>query len=58
MSAADAKSGGATHAGNRRQGLYVAKTYMAKMGGTITASNTVDGVSFVLTLVLVYAAFG
>ena len=58
VSGTDAKSGGATHAGNRGQGLYVAKTYMAKMGGTITASNTVDGVSFVLTLVRVYAAFG
>ena len=46
-----AKSGGATHAGNRGQGLYVAKTYMAKMGETITAGNTTDGVSFVLTLV-------
>ena len=53
VSGADATSSGATHAGNRGQGLYVAKTYMAKMGGTITASNTVDGVSFVLTLVRV-----
>ena len=53
VSGADAKSGGATHAGNRGQGLYVAKTYMAKMGGTITASNTAEGVSFVLTVVRV-----
>jgi signal transduction histidine kinase len=37
-------------AGNRGQGLYVAKTYMAKMSGTIVAKNTLDGVSFVLTL--------
>lgn len=36
--------------GNRGQGLFVAKTYMAKMGGTITAVNTGDGVSFVLGL--------
>ena len=47
-------SGSATENGtanaNRGQGLYVAKTYMAKMGGTITASNTSEGVRFVLTL--------
>ena len=36
--------------GNRGQGLFVARTYMAKMGGTITALNVEDGVSFVLTL--------
>lgn len=36
--------------GNRGQGLFVAKTYMAKMGGTIMAENTVDGVNFILTL--------
>ncbi|HAT31318.1 MAG TPA: ATP-binding protein [Janthinobacterium sp.] len=36
--------------GNRGQGLFVAKTYMAKMGGTIVALNTGDGVSFVLNL--------
>lgn len=36
--------------GNRGQGLFVAKTYMAKMGGTIVAQNIGDGVSFVLTL--------
>jgi signal transduction histidine kinase len=35
---------------HRGQGLFVAKTYMAKMGGTISARNTHDGVSFVLTL--------
>jgi len=36
--------------GNRGQGLFVARTYMAKMGGTITAANVADGVEFVLTL--------
>lgn len=36
--------------GNRGQGLFVAKTYMAKMGGTIAARNAADGVSFMLTL--------
>ena len=30
----------------RGQGLFVAKTYMAKMGGTVTARNEADGVSF------------
>jgi len=37
-------------AGNRGQGLFVARTYMAKMGGTITAANTDDGVVFSLNL--------
>ncbi len=36
--------------GNRGQGLFVAKTYMAKMGGTITAHNEPGGVSFILSL--------
>lgn len=36
--------------GNRGQGLFVAKTYLAKMGATITAGNVEDGVSFALTL--------
>lgn len=36
--------------GQRGQGLFVAKTYMAKMGGTISVSNLDDGVCFVLTL--------
>ncbi len=36
--------------GNRGQGLFVAKTYMAKMGGTIAARNDGDGVSLVLGL--------
>jgi signal transduction histidine kinase len=34
----------------RGQGLFVARTYMAKMGGTITAANTGDGVTFTLRL--------
>ncbi len=34
----------------RGQGLFVARTYMAKMGGTITAANTADGVSLTLRL--------
>jgi signal transduction histidine kinase len=36
--------------GNRGQGLFVARTYMAKMGGTIVAQNEADGVSFILSL--------
>src|SRR5471032_2854416 len=36
--------------GNRGQGLFVAKTYMAKMGGTIVAQNQANGVSFILNL--------
>jgi signal transduction histidine kinase len=36
--------------GNRGQGLFVAKTYMAKMGATIEAKNTVAGVLFELKL--------
>ena len=38
------------HAPQRGQGLFVAKTYMAKMGGTIAAENVANGVTFVLTL--------
>ena len=34
---------------HRGQGLFVAKTYMAKMGGTVTARNVSDGVAFTLT---------
>ncbi len=34
----------------RGQGLFVAKTYMAKMGGTIEARNVDGGVEFVLSL--------
>ncbi len=52
---------GAAHAAaleqeRRGQGLFVAKTYMAKMGGTIEAKNENDGVSFLLTLQRVAAA--
>jgi two-component system, OmpR family, sensor kinase len=35
---------------HRGQGLFVAKTYMAKMAGTVSASNTENGVCFTLTL--------
>ena len=38
------------HAPQRGQGLFVAKTYMAKMGGTITAENVPGGVRVLLTL--------
>ena len=41
--------------GNRGQGLFVARTYMAKMGGTITAHNVADGVELVLSLARVKA---
>lgn len=34
---------------HRGQGLFVAKTYMAKMGGTINVRNTEGGVAFTLT---------
>ncbi len=37
-------------AGRRGQGLFVARAYMAKMGGTIVAVNVDDGVEFVLML--------
>jgi signal transduction histidine kinase len=40
----------AGNGGNRGQGLFVARTYMAKMGGTITAHNLADGVCFSLAL--------
>lgn len=36
--------------GQRGQGLFVARTYMAKMGGTISAANCDGGVSFTLVL--------
>lgn len=44
--------GNPTDAGNavhRGQGLFVARTYMTKMGGTVHARNTGDGVEFRLT---------
>lgn len=34
---------------HRGQGLFVARTYMTKMGGTVHARNTGDGVEFRLT---------
>ncbi|MDB5581243.1 MAG: histidine kinase [Bradyrhizobium sp.] len=50
----DAPENGMPHGepgGERRgQGLFVAKTYMAKMGGTVSARNEEDGISFILTL--------
>ena len=36
--------------GQRGQGLFVARTYMSKMGGTIEARNESNGVSLVMTL--------
>ena len=42
--------GGETTAPQRGQGLFVAKTYMAKMGGTVMAENVAGGVTIVLTL--------
>jgi signal transduction histidine kinase len=39
---------GVHNAGNRGQGLFVARTYMAKMGGAVRAVNTGDGVRFEL----------
>ncbi len=38
------------HAPQRGQGLFVAKTYMAKMGGTVAAENVAGGVRIALTL--------
>ncbi|WP_426344305.1 sensor histidine kinase [Pseudoduganella sp. R-32] len=35
---------------NRGQGLFVVKTYMAKMGGTVAVRNVAGGVEFTLTL--------
>lgn len=35
---------------SRGQGLFVVRTYMAKMGGTVTACNVADGVRFDLGL--------
>jgi signal transduction histidine kinase len=36
--------------GQRGQGLFVARTYMAKMGGTVSAANVEGGVAFTLAL--------
>jgi signal transduction histidine kinase len=38
--------------GRRGQGLFVARTYMAKMGGTVEAGNRDDGVLFSLSFPL------
>ncbi len=38
--------------GRRGQGLFVARTYLAKMGGSIRAANTAHGVRFELVLPL------
>jgi two-component system OmpR family sensor kinase len=35
--------------GRRGQGLFVARTYMAKMGGTVQALDTADGAAFELS---------
>lgn len=43
-------AGAAEGNAHRGQGLFVARTYMAKMGGTIAACNEGDGVAFVLRL--------
>jgi signal transduction histidine kinase len=43
----DPQGEGAAHRG---QGLFVAKTYLAKMGGTIAAHNLPGGVEFAITL--------
>jgi signal transduction histidine kinase len=51
VSGAEEEEEGEMADGTRRgQGLFVAKTYMAKMGGTIAAHNTRGGVSFILSL--------
>jgi signal transduction histidine kinase len=42
--------GGEPDESQRGQGLFVVRTYMSKMGGTVEARNEADGVSFVLTL--------
>jgi signal transduction histidine kinase len=42
----------AQDSGRRGQGLFVARTYMAKMGGTVDGSNAEDGVLFELALPL------
>ena len=46
VSGSSAASGG----DHRGQGLFVAKTYLAKMDGTITGHNVADGVRFDCTL--------
>jgi two-component system OmpR family sensor kinase len=48
--AAAGASGSSPPPGQRGQGLFVARTYMSKMGGTVEARNEDDGVSLMLTL--------
>ncbi|EHR73698.1 signal transduction histidine kinase [Burkholderiales bacterium JOSHI_001] len=50
--ASPAGTEGSGDASRRGQGLFVARTYMAKMGGTIAAANGADGVVFTLVLPL------
>jgi K+-sensing histidine kinase KdpD len=42
----------AQEGGRRGQGLFVARTYMAKMGGTVEAANVGGGVLFSLSFPL------
>ena len=48
--AGEADPAGDSTAPQRGQGLFVAKTYMAKMGGTVAAENVPGGVTIILTL--------
>ena len=48
----DLDGGSGDSVGRRGQGLFVARTYMAKMGGTVTAKNEDAGVAFYLELPL------
>ena len=43
---------GAAEPGRRGQGLFVVRTYLAKMGGTVRCRNAEDGVVFELALPL------
>jgi two-component system, OmpR family, sensor kinase len=49
-SGGDAASGAPSDAARRGQGLFVARTYMGKMGGAIDACNDDNGVTLRLTL--------
>jgi two-component system OmpR family sensor kinase len=48
----DGDAGSAEAQGRRGQGLFVARTYMAKMGGSVRARNEDGGVAFYLELPL------
>ncbi len=50
VSAEAATPGDGREGSHRGQGLFVARTYMAKMGGTISLHNTPDGVTVSLEL--------